>query len=101
MKKGDIALIIKGPPDKKGKIGTVTTLMENGVILKLGTNQFTPIKFEHLEQLFKCIKCKKQKKYSELCLSSQDLINNKSKPNHNVCRECDEKLKQEMIQFIY
>jgi len=51
MKKGDKVKIIIGPPDKVGKTGEVTTMMTNGVIVKLSDNKFTPVQFKHLEVL--------------------------------------------------
>ncbi|MFA5460326.1 MAG: hypothetical protein WC283_03315 [Candidatus Paceibacterota bacterium] len=48
---GDLVLIIKGPLDKVGKVGTVTNLFENGAIVKLNENLFTPIQFNHLQKV--------------------------------------------------
>ena len=51
LKVKDKVKIIKGPPNKLGKIGEVNMIMGNGVIVKLSKNQFTPIKFNHLEKI--------------------------------------------------
>lgn len=48
---GDLVLITKGPLNKVGKVGTVTNLFENGAMVKLNENWFTPIQFTHLEKV--------------------------------------------------
>ena len=48
---GDLVLINQGPLDKVGKVGTVTNLFENGAIVKLNENLFTPIQFNHLQKV--------------------------------------------------
>jgi len=48
MEKGDKVKIIAGPPNKIGKTGEVTMIFENGAMVKLSKDKFTPIKFEHL-----------------------------------------------------
>jgi len=62
MKKGDIVVITKGPIDKVGRIGEITTIIGNGAIVKLNENHFTPIKFIHMKRLYKCSKHEKLKK---------------------------------------
>ena len=48
---GDLVLITQGPLNKVGKVGTVTNLFENGAIVKLNENLFTPIQFSHLQKV--------------------------------------------------
>ena len=48
-KKGDEVKILKGPPDKIGKIGVIQIVMTNGVIVKLNENLYTPVKFGNIE----------------------------------------------------
>jgi len=97
MEKGDIVVITKGPIDKIGRVGEVTTLMGNGAIIKLDKDLFTPIQFTHMEQLYKCFKCKKLKRDYELAPISQDLVNNnRVKMNHNICKKCEEALEKEI-----
>lgn len=48
---GDLVLITKGPINKVGKVGTITNLFENGAMVKLNENWFTPIQFSHLEKV--------------------------------------------------
>lgn len=51
FKKGSKVRIIKGPIDKIGKIGVISFLYDNGAMVKLNKDWFTPIKFEHLERI--------------------------------------------------
>lgn len=47
----DLVLITKGPLNKVGKVGTVTNLFENGAMVKLNEDWFSPIQFTHLEKV--------------------------------------------------
>ena len=49
MKKGDKVKIIVGPLNKVGKIGEVTNIFMNGVMVKLGEDKFTVVQFKHLK----------------------------------------------------
>ena len=51
LKVKDRVRVIKGPPDKLGKVGKVSMILANGAIIKLSKNWFTPIKFSHLEKI--------------------------------------------------
>jgi len=51
LKPGDTVRIIRGPLDKVGLIGTVKSVIENGVFVELGPNWFTPIQFINLEKI--------------------------------------------------
>lgn len=53
LKKGDKVIITKGPIDKVGFIGEVIFLVENGVMVRLGKNWYSPIQFNHLEKYVK------------------------------------------------
>ena len=48
---GDLVLIIKGPLNKVGKVGMVTNVFDNGAMVKLNENWFTPIQFTHLQKV--------------------------------------------------
>ena len=49
VQKGDSILITKGPPDKIGLTGRVIFLLENGAMIRLSRDWYTPVNFEHLE----------------------------------------------------
>ena len=48
LKKGDKVKIIVEPPNKLGKIGVITVLGVNGVVIKFPNSMGTAVKFEHL-----------------------------------------------------
>lgn len=48
---GDQVKIIKGPPGKLGKVGTIKTIFINGAIVELNPNWFTPIRYVNLEKI--------------------------------------------------
>jgi preprotein translocase subunit YajC len=51
LQKGDKVLVIKGPVDKVGLTGEITTIVENGAIVKLGEDWYSPIQFIHLKKI--------------------------------------------------
>jgi len=48
---GDLVLITKGPLNKVGKVGIVTNVFDNGAMVKLSEDWFSPIQFSHLEKV--------------------------------------------------
>lgn len=101
MKAGDQVLIMKGPPDKVGLVGKITYLLGNGAMVQLGHDWFSPIQFSHMEQLYTCFKCQGLKREYEMSPVSQDVVNNNEvKLNHNICKVCEEELKQEAEKYV-
>jgi len=49
MKKGDKVKITVGPPNKVGKVGKITNMFSNGVMVRLGKDKFTTVQFKHLK----------------------------------------------------
>ncbi len=49
IQKGDKVIITKGPIDKVGKIGIVSTLAANGAIIRFPDGNGTAVQFKHLK----------------------------------------------------
>lgn len=51
IQKGDRVIITKGPIDKIGKVGVISTLAMNGAIIRFPDGNGTAVQFKHLELL--------------------------------------------------
>lgn len=48
---GDSVKIVEGPPEKLGRVGTITSLFQNGAVIRLNSNWFTIVQFIHLKKI--------------------------------------------------
>ena len=92
MKKGDTVVITQGPIEKVGRVGTITTLLENGAMVKIGADQFTAVQFIHLEKLYQCLRCKDFKRDYELSPLSLSISKKETNLSEDICLDCEKKL---------